>query len=206
MSGNTSRLFAAAALSAAALDLYEPDSATLLALLRNHSASTPVLDPVPFRRLNLTMRRSAEYPPTTRCDKYTYTPFVYLALAPVWWALGALWALKTYTQWSAQYRPIHSLLCAVPAIQLVHSILSICAFSACPWEGTRSMVFAVAWAMLTGLKGPIMLQALLLVAKGWCITRDELSRREGCLMALNLAFLWMAVSVHNSTQTHSPSA
>jgi hypothetical protein len=40
----------------------------------------------------------------------------------------------------------------------VDSILSLCVFSACPWESTNSVVIAAVWAMLTGLKGPLMLQ------------------------------------------------
>lgn len=178
VSGDISRLFAAAALNSPALDVYEPDIKILLNLLRNRSADTQVVESSSFR-LYVSLHGSADPPSSTFCDKYSYAPFVYLVMTPVWWALFAIWAWKTYTQWTTQYRPIHSLLSAVPAVQFLHCILSFCAFSACPWLTSRSVVIAVFWALVTGLKGPLMLQALLLVAKGWCITRDELPRREG---------------------------
>ena len=178
VSGDISRLMAAAALNSPGLDVYEPDIKMLLDLLRNRSADTRVVEPSSFR-LYVSLQGSADPPSSTFCDKYSYAPFVYLVMTPVWWALFAIWAWKTYTRWTAQYRPIHSLLCAVPAVQFLHSLLSLIAFSSCPWSKTRSVVIAVFWALVTGLKGPLMLQALLLVAKGWCITRDELPRREG---------------------------
>lgn len=178
VSGDFSRLLATAALNSPALDVYEPDIKILLNLLRNRSADIQVVEPSSFR-LYVSLQGSADPPNSTFCDKYSYAPFVYLVMTPVWWALFAIWAWMTYIKWTAEYRPIHSLLCAVPAVQFLHSALSLCAFSACPWSKTRSVVIAVFWALVTGLKGPLMLQALLLVAKGWCITRDELPRREG---------------------------
>ena len=51
-----------------------------------------------------------------------HAPFAYLALAPVWLGLAALWGwkLQFHPLWSAQHRPLHSLLCAVPVVQFVH--------------------------------------------------------------------------------------
>ena len=46
-----------------------------------------------------------------------------------------------------------------------------------------------------------MLLCLLLVSKGWCITRDTLQRREVCLAGCNLALLYAAVSVQLSMQS-----
>ena len=46
-----------------------------------------------------------------------------------------------------------------------------------------------------------MLLCLLLVSKGWCVTRNTLQRREICFAGCNLALLYAAVSVQLSVQT-----
>ena len=51
-----------------------------------------------------------------------------------------------------------------------------------------------------------MLLCLLLVSKGWCITRNTLQRREVCLAGCNLALLYAAVSVQLSVRRRTPDA
>ena len=46
-----------------------------------------------------------------------------------------------------------------------------------------------------------MLLCLLLVAKGWCITRHYLQRREVCIAGSILALLYASVSVQLSLQS-----
>jgi len=66
----------------------------------------------------------------------------------------------------------------VPALQFISGVLSLFYFSSCPWDGTIELVYAMFWAVMTILKEPVILLCLLLVAKGWCITRNHLNRRE----------------------------
>ena len=54
---------------------------------------------------------------------------------------------------------------------------------------------------VTILKEPIILLCLLLVAKGWGITRHSLERREICVAGSILALLYASVSVNMSLQT-----
>ena len=49
-----------------------------------------------------------------------------------------------------------------------------------------------------------MLLCLLLVSKGWCITRNTLQRREVCLAGCNLALLYAAVSIQLSVRLRTP--
>merc|ERR1719482_1460932 len=135
------------------------------------------------------------------CTIYAYVPLVYLLLVPVWWLLTVLWTWNTYRANAASARDLHRLLCWVPVIQFVHGILSLFNYSSCPWTGTIALVYATFWAVFTILKEPVMLLCLLLVAKGWCITRHQLQRREVCIAGTIVALLYAAVSVQLSLQS-----
>ena len=82
--------------------------------------------------------------------------------------------------------------------QTVHSLLSLFSYSSCPWKSTPAMVASTFWAVLTILKEPLLLLCLLLVAKGWCITRGSLERKEIAIAAVSVAALYAAVSVQLS--------
>merc|ERR1712224_836978 len=103
---------------------------------------------------------------------YTYMPLVYLLLVPIWWLLTVLWTWNTYRAHATSARDLHRLLCWVPIMQFVHGILSLFNYSSCPWDTTLSLVYATFWAVVTILKEPVVLLCLLLVSKGWCITRN----------------------------------
>jgi len=135
------------------------------------------------------------------CSIYAYVPLVYLLLVPVWWLLTVVWTWNTYRANAASARDLHRLLCWVPVVQFVHGILSLFNYSSCPWEGTIALVYATFWAVATILKEPVMLLCLLLVAKGWCITRNALTRREVCVAGSIVALLYAAVSVQLSLQS-----
>ena len=53
----------------------------------------------------------------------------------------------------------------------------------------------------------VLLLCLLLIAKGWCITRHTLQRREVCISGAVLALLYAAVSARPRTwRTPTPCA
>ena len=68
-------------------------------------------------------------------------------------------------------------------------------------QSILSLVYATFWSIVTILKEPVMLLCLLLVAKGWCITRHFLHRREVCIAGTILALLYASVSVQMSLQS-----
>ena len=63
------------------------------------------------------------------------------------------------------------------------------------WQSILSLVYSTFWSIVTILKEPVMLLCLLLVAKGWCITRHFLRRREVTIAGAILALLYASVSV-----------
>lgn len=152
--------------------------------------------------LNLTMSAGgSEEEDAIDCDTYQYVPLVYLLLVPVWWLLTVLWTWNTYRAHAAHARDLHRLLCWVPIMQFVHAVLSLFHFSGCPWENTLALVYTTFWAVVSILKEPVALLCLLLVSKGWCITRNTLQRREVCFAGCNLTLLYAAVSVWLSMQS-----
>merc|ERR1719152_475443 len=92
-------------------------------------------------------------------------------------------------------------MCWVPIMELVHGLLSLFNYMSCPWDSVLSLVYATFWSIVTILKEPVMLLCLLLVAKGWCITRHYLHRREVCIAGTILALLYASVSVQMSLQS-----
>ena len=135
------------------------------------------------------------------CSKYHHTPTVYALFVPIWMALTVAWTWSTYYRHAAHARDLHRLMCWVPIIETVHGLLSLFNYVSCPWESILSLVYATFWSIVTILKEPVMLLCLLLVSKGWCITRHFLHRREVCIAGTILALLYASVSVQMSLQT-----
>lgn len=177
-------------------------------------ADPPMRDPVP---LNDTSNVSPPPPPllwvlpatasvnTTLswerkdgCNIYRNVPLVYLVVVPVWMFLMMLWAWNTYRRNLASARDLHRLLCWVPTLQFINGVLSLFYFSSCPWDGTIELIYAMLWSVVNILKEPIILLCLLLVAKGWCITRNNLHRREVCIAGSTVALLYAAISIQLS--------
>jgi hypothetical protein len=129
------------------------------------------------------------------CAIYRFVPLVYLAVIPIWGVLTVLWAWNTYRRNLTSARDLHRLLCWVPTLHFINGVISLFYFSSCPWEGTAGIISALLWAVVTILKEPVILLCLLLVAKGWCITRDILHRRELCIAGSTVALLYAATSL-----------
>merc|ERR1719399_1697652 len=123
---------------------------------------------------------------------------VYVIAVPVWLGLTIAWGVNTYRVNAASAKDLHKLMCWVPLMEFVHGLLSLFNYFSCPWESILSLVYATFWSIVTILKEPVMLLCLLLVAKGWCITRLYLHRREVCVAGSILALLYASVSVQMS--------
>jgi len=119
---------------------------------------------------------------------------------PIWICLTIWWVWNTYYANAAHTRDIHRLLCWVPIIEVIHGVLSLFNYLSCPWGTILSLVYATFWSIVTILKEPVLLLCLLLVAKGWGVTRHALHRREVCVSGLVLALLYASVSVQMSLQ------
>ena len=128
-------------------------------------------------------------------------PLVYVATVPLWLMLTISWTWNTYYANAGYARDLHRLMCWVPIMESVHGLLSLFNYFSCPWESVLSLVYATFWSIVTILKEPVMLLCLLLVAKGWCITRHFLHRREVCVAGSILALLYASVSVQMSLRS-----
>lgn len=132
------------------------------------------------------------------CSIFRNVPFIYAGTSPIWLLITLLWFYNTGWLNEASARDIHRLLGWVPAVQFVHALLSLFNYSACPWKSPLALVAATFWAVLAILKEPLLLLCLLLLAKGWCITRNALTRREVGIAACTVALLYAAVSIQLS--------
>jgi len=150
--------------------------------------------------LNVTIRHRTKEP-TIDCSKYTWAPLVYVATVPLWSALWSAWSWQTYQLGAAYATDLHRLMSWVPLMETVHGMLSLINYFSCPWESLLSLVSATFWSILTILKEPILLLCLLLVAKGWCVTRHVLRRREVLVAGTLLALLYASVSLQMSLQS-----
>mmetsp|Transcript_29257 Transcript_29257/g.75401 ORF Transcript_29257/g.75401 Transcript_29257/m.75401 type:complete len:674 (+) Transcript_29257:26-2047(+) len=147
--------------------------------------------------LNVTIRRSAT-DTTVDCTKFAHVPIVYALTVPLWAALWYAWSSNTY-QWNMVHaKDLHRLMSWVPIIETTHGTLALLNYSSCPWTSIIDLIAATFWSILTILKEPVILLCLLLVAKGWCITRQLLTRREVMVAGTILALLYASVSIQMS--------
>lgn len=138
---------------------------------------------------------STSWQENSGCSIYQYVPLVYVAVIPIWGLLTAFWAWNTYRRNQASARDLHGLLFCVPMLQFLNGVLSLFYFSLCPWRGRIALIYTILWAVVTILKEPVTMLCLLLVAKGWCITRNSLGGREACIAGTTVALLYAAISV-----------
>ena len=84
---------------------------------------------------------------------------------------------------------LHRLLLWVPLIQFCHAFLSTLHYQFCPWETNIQKTVGAGWVVVAILKEPVMLVCLLMVAKGWCITRPSLGFREVMQSSITIMLL-----------------
>ncbi|KAL3932297.1 MAG: hypothetical protein SGPRY_000760 [Prymnesium sp.] len=141
--------------------------------------------------------------PRVNCTNYRLVPIVYSVTTPIWGALALLWIVNTYLN-LGNARELHRLLFWVPVVQFAHSFLSFLYFL------SVSEHEMAAWIVRNlKLREPVLLLCLLLVAKGWCITRQSLERNEALATGVTLGLLYATVAaqlVMQSSMTTLPMA
>ena len=112
------------------------------------------------------------------CALWQPAAHAFIITLPLWCVLGVLWVLNV-CGWQRHYAlDLHRMLIWIPAIETLNCTLSVMHFLLCPWRTPLDKVVGAAWVISSILKEPIMLVCLLLVAKGWCITRQKLSNQR----------------------------
>ena len=132
------------------------------------------------------------------CRLWQPAAFVYMFTLPVWIVMFAYWFLAVWHCHSTHALDLHRMLTWIPGIEMLHTMLSIIHFLACPWRRPIEKIFGAAWVIVSILKEPVMLVCLLLVAKGWCITRQRLSTNEVAHSAMLVTALYASVIVQMS--------
>lgn len=133
--------------------------------------------------------------PSIDCALYENINFVYMGFAPCWVVLLAMWLYGAFYKYPAEANGLHRVLTALPVIESVYTVLSIVYYSSCPWQDVGSRIGAAVLLMVVILKEPLTMICLLLVAKGWCITRDAVSNHENRVLVASGAFLYVCVIV-----------
>ena len=127
------------------------------------------------------------------CGRWNTTPPVYAAAAPVWLVILTYWSHSVYLKHVSAANDLHRMLLRVPLIEFGHCSLSIGYFSLCPWESDVSRLLATVWVVLTILREPVILFCLLMVAKGWCITRTVLTSHEITIACIIAALMYISI-------------
>ena len=183
--------------------------ASSTALLRNRSAAAFANGTLAWKTglnatyLNVTL---GEMQPEEMadCSRFRIVPWVYMIVTPIWAGLWARWVWQTHHMAAPHALDVHRLMTWVPLIETVHGFLSFINYLSCPWTSMLAIVSTTFWSILTILKEPVLLLCLLLVAKGWGVTRHTLPRREVCCAGAIFVLLYASVSVQMSI--NSPAA
>lgn len=127
------------------------------------------------------------------CSVYANVQIVFIPFFLLWLLALGYWVYNTFRRNAAHANNLHKGLTWLPAVECVYTFLCIFYYAACPWESFGSQLVAAALLMVVILKEPLNLLCLLLVAKGWCITRDSLSYAENRVIVLTVLLLYSAV-------------
>jgi len=132
------------------------------------------------------------------CHLWKPAAYVHLAALPLWVMLVCWWVLFSLRH-EQHVQDLHKLLSWVPLVELAHALLSAFHFLFCPWRSMIQKVWGAAWVVVSILKEPIMLVCLLMLAKGWCITRQRLQYKEVVHSSLLITLLYMCVIIELSS-------
>ena len=130
------------------------------------------------------------------CERHHNTPYVYAGALPLWCFMLVEWAWAVCWRHAQVAVDLHRLMLFVPLLQVAHCSLSIAYYLLCPWESVIEQIVAAAWVIATIGREPVMIVCLLLVAKGWGITRRRMGMRELAVSAVWTTLLYAAVVVY----------
>lgn len=127
------------------------------------------------------------------CSPYADVQTVFIPFFLAWVFALAFWVYNTFFRNRDVANSLHKGLTWLPAVECVYTFLCIFYYAACPWESFGSQLVAAALLMVVILKEPLNLLCLLLVSKGWCITRDSLSYSENRVIVVTVLLLYASV-------------
>eukprot|EP00964_Phaeocystis_antarctica_P059155 scaffold35115_cov57-Phaeocystis_antarctica.AAC.4 len=136
------------------------------------------------------------------CVVLENVPWIYLGFVPVWLAAAVLWVMNNRRH-AEHTRELHWRLALLPLIGLAQALLSVIFYAQCPWEATPLMVaLTLCWVLASIVKEPVVILCFVLVAKGWGITRDELSRCDTYRIGACISAMFVSMAVQMAVETH----
>lgn len=130
---------------------------------------------------------------TPDCTRFEHVQTVFVPFFLSWVLVLVGWCFNTYYKNAASANSMHRMLTWLPAVECLYTFLCIFYYGSCPWESFVSQLVAAALLMVVILKEPLNLLCLLLVAKGWCITRDSLHHGENRIIVVTVVLLYASV-------------
>lgn len=139
---------------------------------------------------------------TLACRDLEPMALVHLLFLPLWIVMLIIWSSAVYFWGRLHALELHRLTAWVPSVALAHGTFSMFHYLFCPWRSPTEKVIGAAWVVVTILKEPITMLCLLLVCKGWCLTRRRLASRETVHIAAVVTWLYAAVIIELSAPRH----
>mmetsp|Transcript_20194 Transcript_20194/g.59567 ORF Transcript_20194/g.59567 Transcript_20194/m.59567 type:complete len:400 (-) Transcript_20194:360-1559(-) len=127
------------------------------------------------------------------CSRFEYVQEEFIPFFLLWCIALGLWCYNTYYKNASSANSLHRMLTWLPAVECLYTFLSIFYYGSCPWEQLGEKLVAAALLMVVILKEPLNLLCLLLVSKGWCITRDTLHHGENRVIVVTVVLLYASV-------------
>ena len=128
-----------------------------------------------------------------KCAPIVHVQTVFIPFFLAWAAALGLWLYNTHARNAPSANQLHRLLTWLPLVECVYTFLCIFYFGACPWTSFGAQLVTAALLMVVILKEPLNLLCLLLVSKGWHITRDALHHGENRVVIVSVILLYAAV-------------
>lgn len=117
-----------------------------------------------------------------------------LVLLPIWFAVLCAWV---YNIWSCQEGSnLQRFMTLVPLLKVFLSGVSTLMWQHCPWQRRDSQCFVMAYMGISTMFETVNFAMLVLLCKGWVITRDAFSGTESVMLACMVSLVYVCVSAH----------
>lgn len=116
------------------------------------------------------------------------------AFALCWAVFGVWWISNTYFTNSSYTRPLQKIMCFVVLFKLLNEV-----FIACSLASSSSLAktyWGLAYTSTFTLYNTFVYTSLILISKGFCITRDLLERSEVTVVAMTMGGVYLGFSAY----------
>ncbi|CEM25817.1 unnamed protein product [Vitrella brassicaformis CCMP3155] len=138
------------------------------------------------------------------CEEFESLELVYAILAPCWLCVSILWSLNTYKRPHVSVNHLHRFMTVAPVIKTGVSMAGFLMFVQCrntQLQDRATTYFAMCYLWLSTMYVTVFFTVVLLLSKGWMLTREVFSRKESMTVAILVGLVYVVQSANQLNPT-----